>query len=299
MMDRRSFLGGSDAAAAVGLSPYRSRFALWLEKTGQVPEQVRDTEAMAWGRRLEPLVIDEALDVLRLRGVAGMQVEVAHPEHPWMRGHVDALIHEEPDGPAIPLEAKTVGEWSADQWEEGVPDWCLIQVHHYLACLPDAPEAIVAALLGGQRLVIHRIPRDPAAEALLVEQEAAFWRLVESRTPPEVDGSEATSEALRRAFPGREDHPSVQAAPEALAACERFKKARIEVARWEAEQEAAANAIRAALGDATDLLVGDKVLATWRPSVSHRLSSELVKKWYPEVYAECLAEVRMRRLLVK
>ena len=35
---RSHSLGGSDAAAVMGLNPYKSPFALWAEKTGMVPE---------------------------------------------------------------------------------------------------------------------------------------------------------------------------------------------------------------------------------------------------------------------
>ena len=33
--DRRRYIGSSDAAAAVGLNPYKSQLELWLEKTNQ------------------------------------------------------------------------------------------------------------------------------------------------------------------------------------------------------------------------------------------------------------------------
>ena len=38
LVARRHSLGGSDAAAVMGLNPYKSPFALWAEKTGMVPE---------------------------------------------------------------------------------------------------------------------------------------------------------------------------------------------------------------------------------------------------------------------
>lgn len=40
----RFTIGGSEAAAAAGIDPHRSRVGLWLEKTGRVERE--ETEAM-------------------------------------------------------------------------------------------------------------------------------------------------------------------------------------------------------------------------------------------------------------
>lgn len=58
---RRTGIGGSDAAAAVGLNPYKSQLELWLEKTGRDAELPKpdpnDTqEPVYWGTLLEPIV---------------------------------------------------------------------------------------------------------------------------------------------------------------------------------------------------------------------------------------------------
>ena len=58
---RRSGIGSSDAAAAVGLNPYKSQLELWMEKTGRggaLPQLDPNDEAspMYWGTLLEPIV---------------------------------------------------------------------------------------------------------------------------------------------------------------------------------------------------------------------------------------------------
>ena len=55
----RSFtLGGSVAASAAGIDPFRSRVMAWAELTGRVSRE--ESEAVEWGNRLEP-VIDDAM----------------------------------------------------------------------------------------------------------------------------------------------------------------------------------------------------------------------------------------------
>ncbi|SUA78206.1 putative phage-type endonuclease [Pandoraea pnomenusa] len=58
---RKNGIGGSDAAAAVGLSPYMSPLELWLIKTGRDtnlprPDPQDTTEPVFWGVMLEPIV---------------------------------------------------------------------------------------------------------------------------------------------------------------------------------------------------------------------------------------------------
>ena len=58
---RKQGIGSSDAAAAVGLNPYKSQLELWLEKTGRdtslpkLDPQDEDSPAY-WGNILEPIV---------------------------------------------------------------------------------------------------------------------------------------------------------------------------------------------------------------------------------------------------
>ncbi len=58
---RKDGIGSSDAAAAVGLNPYKSQLELWLEKTGRdagLPKSDPHDEESAtyWGNILEPIV---------------------------------------------------------------------------------------------------------------------------------------------------------------------------------------------------------------------------------------------------
>src|SRR5690606_13710999 len=53
----------SDAAAAVGLNPYKSQLELWMEKTGRdadlpKPDPKDTTEPVYWGTLLEPIVAE-------------------------------------------------------------------------------------------------------------------------------------------------------------------------------------------------------------------------------------------------
>lgn len=53
--ERRKSIGGSDAAAVIGMSRFASPYTVWMDKTGRLPEK-EDTEAMRIGRDLEEYV---------------------------------------------------------------------------------------------------------------------------------------------------------------------------------------------------------------------------------------------------
>ena len=201
---RKQGIGSSDAAAAVGLNPYKSQLELWLEKTGRdsnLPKtDPQDEESPAyWGNVLEPIVAwhyskRTKHKVRRINAV----LQHPNPELPWMLANIDREVIGT-DEVQI-LECKTAGINGARLWKEGVPEYVQLQVMHQLA-VTGKQAADVAVLLGGQTLEIHRIERDEQMIARLIELERRFWQYVETDTPPPADGSASAELALRCLYP--------------------------------------------------------------------------------------------------
>jgi len=213
---RRTGIGGSDAAAAVGLNPYQSQLELWLEKTGRdtgliKPDPMDTTEPVYWGALLEPIVA-AAYTQQTGRRVRKLNAVLRHPTVPYMLANLDREIIGAPDVQI--LECKTAGEFGARLWRDGVPEYIQLQVQHQLA-VTGKQAADVAVLLCGQKLEVHRIVRDDALIGQLILLEGRFWQYVVSDTPPPADGSESADAALRCLYPQdsgqtmdfREDRP--------------------------------------------------------------------------------------------
>lgn len=199
---RQGGIGSSDAAAAVGLNPYKSQLELWMEKTGRqdlLPQDDPNDESspMYWGNVLEPIV---AAHYTKRTGnrVRRINAVLQHPSHPWMRANLDREVTGAPDVQI--LECKTAGINGARLWKEGVPEYVQLQVMHQLA-VTGKQAADVAVLLGGQELQVHRIERDDVLITQLIELEARFWQLVETDTAPPADGSDSADLALRCLYP--------------------------------------------------------------------------------------------------
>lgn len=208
---RRSGLGSSDAAAAVGLNPYKSQLELWMEKTGrslnpasadapQGPDAL--DSPLYWGTVLEPLVAEQYARHTghRVRRVNAI-LQHPEPQYSWMLANLDREVVGQ--SAVQILECKTAGLQGARLWKDGVPEYVQLQVMHQLA-VTGQQAADVAVLLGGHQLEIHRLARDEALIERLIEREQAFWWHVETDTPPPADASESAERALRCLYP--EDH---------------------------------------------------------------------------------------------
>lgn len=180
-------IGASQVAAAIGLSPYQRPIDVWLEMTGRKPG-FSGNEATRWGNVLEP--------VIRAAYVEAHQVSVYvpptslwHRELACLKATPDGIVLDERDAWAwVGPQVKNVGLRQAAAWEDGAPDHYAVQAMVEMA-VTGLDRCDFAVLIGGQEYREVTVPRDPSAEASILEAVADFWRLVELDIEPEVDGS--------------------------------------------------------------------------------------------------------------
>jgi putative phage-type endonuclease len=289
-------IGGSEAAAACGLDPYRSRVMLWAQKTGRVmPEH---TEAMRWGLLLEPVVKAE----LEHRGYeitstpeSGYQDEA----RPWLVGHPDGFT--ELDGwPAI-LEVKTGSSWAGREWHEaaGAPLAYVLQCQHYLE-LTGHSFALLACLVGGQRLELRRVTRDDDAIAAMVELEADLVRHVERDEPPPPDGSESAKAALAALYPESDAAQTVRLDRDGwrdFQTLRRRREQRDALDRQIAELE---QRLKARMGDAlTAISPNDETVARWTSYERTTIDTTALRRALPAIADEYETTKTLRRLTIE
>jgi len=298
---RRHGIGGSDAAAIAGLSPWRSQFALWLIKTGQLRDDAEESEAMRWGTLLEPVICDE-FERRNELAVVDRQTCVEDPYEPWRRVTLDGLVVS-PSDRSLPLgiyEGKTTStlRYGLD-WSEGLPDHYALQVQHALSVTAQA-RAWVTCLVGGQRLRVFEVQRDEDVIELLLRFERTFWARVEGRLgPPPVDGSVHTTaairEALRASTPGKAVELPAELAPTLKALVE--AKSAIKVAEgWAREAQ---NALMVSMGDAEVAYLDGREVVTWREHEEHRLDQKALREAEPALAERYTRTSTVRTFLVK
>lgn len=171
---RADKIGSSDAAAILGLDPYRSAADVYLEKTGQAAgfEGNDNTDR---GELLEPAIIEYAM----------RELGWAHCGRDRMFTHASGLLVSNldacaPDNGEI-IEAKTTVDptgWGQDGTDE-VPERVLAQVHHQFVCVPSARVAWVPVLMPGFKKFdfrLYKVARNDELCAAVEQQGLDFMR---------------------------------------------------------------------------------------------------------------------------
>ena len=256
--ERRLGIGGSDVAAIFGLSSYKTRYQLYLEKLGLLDTDSNTNELMYWGNRLESIIIDE------FEKRNNVEVEtpdtVIHPCFDFMRANLDGYI------PATNhvLEIKCANYHAMKQWGEpgsdNIPLPYLLQVAHYVACT-NAKGAVIAVLVGGNEYREYYYKRNYDLENDMIEEISAFWDCVMSKTePPAVSMVDITLK-----FPMHIRFKEVIAQQEHFNAIEQYNHAKREIKALKELQEEAKFVIASHMKDAEMLVdIDSNVLATYK-----------------------------------
>ena len=300
---RRSGIGSSDAAAALGLNPYKSQLELWMEKTGRQSQTTEPTEEekltspLHWGQILEPIVADHYAQHTGHR-VQRVNAILQHVDHPWMLANLDREIVGN-DAVQI-LECKTTGIHGARLWKQGVPEYVQLQVMHQLA-VTGQQSADVAVLLGGHELQIHRIERDDDMIEQLIALERQFWEYVQSDTPPPADGTDSADKALKALFP-KDDGEVVDFSqePELDQAFTELQQVRQTLDAAKKAETRLRHRLQQAMGSATQANFSTGRI-TWKQSqASKRLDGKSLQKDHPALCANYLTSVPgSRRFVVR
>ena len=215
---RATGIGGSDAAAILGLSGYGSPYTVAMEKTLGIKEARSDEEQerLDWGKALEPLIITAFAHKTGMRVHPGA-AWVRHPEAPFIFANVDGLIPGAdgeatwttlvpPDlrdlGPGI-FEGKCAGQ--DDGWgttsDPRVPTSYWVQAQHYMAVL-DRLWTGFGALINGNRLEVRFVLRDDAWIAgVWWPKLTAFWTDIQAGRLPDPFNPDTDGPVLRARFP--------------------------------------------------------------------------------------------------
>lgn len=245
---RRTGIGGSDAVAIMGQSVWRSPYAVWASKMGLVEDDLDQSisEAAQWGTILESPVREEWERRTGLRAIPCTHGFIRDIALPCLIASPDGLVGDE-EG----LEIKAVNERKGGEWEDDVPLGYQIQCQHYLG-VTGRKRWHVAALIGGQKLVIATVERNERFISALRAKLSTWWEQhVIRKIAPEVDASESTTNAIKRAFAKEIEGEPIEFAAEFEEYYKDLKLYKKTVANMEKEIDIIENKIKATLGTAS------------------------------------------------
>lgn len=290
LAERRKGIGGSDVAAILGLSRWRTAVDVWLDKRGLSAEHL-ETEAMRFGTLLEPIVLDEFTRRTGYEVRRGLPIQTSE-EHPWMLASLDGLIEDE----LAIVEAKTAR--TADGWgEDGsadIPVYYHTQVAHYMA-VTGAKIAYVPVLIGGQDFRIFAVDRDEGFIADLIEAEREFWEAnVLAGIPPAP-----TTAADALLLWARDNGTSVEADDELAETVAKLKAVKAEIKVLEERAAFLDDRLRIAFAEHATLTHRGQVLATFKAQTARRLDVKSLESAHPGIASAFRRESTSRVLRLK
>jgi putative phage-type endonuclease len=264
MNDRANFIGGSDAGAVLGVSPWSTPYQTWLHKGPNAQQELIDPEReklFRRGKRLEPVVLEMLLDEYPGLALLKRNARYADQEHGFLAAEIDAEVSFEDE--VTNIEIKTVSPFAASEWgmqgTDEIPLAYAAQVLHGLM-VTRRKLCIVAALIGADDLRIHNVVFDAEFVATMREREVQFWR---DNVLAGVAPDPITTRDLRLRYP-RDSGAEIEATTEIVDIVTTLGSLKTEQGTLHKRIEAQENAVKSYMGDAATLRHNGATLGTWK-----------------------------------
>lgn len=249
---RQQGIGGSDVPAILGLSPYKSRLTLWLEKRGEIDP------APVGAAAERGVILEDAVATMysrqtgrRLRQSHGMYVR---RDAPWMYASLDRLTVGA-DQRIVEVKTSASPAWSLHP----VPPDVVAQVRWQMI-VTGLRTVDVAALLGGLVFRVETVEADDAVHDEIVAEVSAFWQSVQDGVQPAP--SHLDTSLLGSVYRGDPDE-TIYGTESDAALLRRYLEARAAAASADREVADVEVQIKDAMRSATRL-DADGIIATWR-----------------------------------
>ena len=292
---RMNYLGGSDVAAALGRSPYKTPLQLWLEKTGRQEPEVSNSVA-EFGQVFEPVMAAKFQQQtgMRLRNITE---PYQHQKHPFLRANIDRQIVSGPNRSTGVLELKTTTSWRLKALDGDYPDDWYDQLQHYLM-LTGYDYAYLFVFERDTAEYHHPklIERDKGRIKQNTDRLIEWWhRYVVQDQPPEPVNTDDTL----LLYPESHDSVVTEASEHVLAQLHNLRKIKDRKKELDQQEEALKTTIQEYMGSAEKLVYGGQTLATWKNQQSVRLDSRKLKQEQPDIYQKFSQTNHTRRFTLK
>lgn len=294
---RRKGIGGSDAGAIMGVSPWKSPVDVYLDKLG-LTESSPDNKATHWGRKLERIVAKEYAE--RTGYKLSKPRPVKHAERPWMMASLDNMATTPNDENRL-VEVKTANQYMTDKWgDEGtddVPEEYLLQCVHYMV-VTGVFVVDIPVLIGGQDFRIYTVEYEKELADMLIKRESEFWHnhVLKKIPPPPMSGQDVeTLYAIDNGLALMATEDQVKRVHE----LRDLKRTIKDLGDREVELK---DELKIVLGENTALVDEDnKALVTWKRSKdSRKFNAKRLKEEEPDIHEQFMDTTPgSRRFLVK
>ena len=292
-IDRRKFIGGSDVAAILGLSPWKTPLELYEEKImprSPLPDKNKE-RIFARGKIMEPYVLRLFKRENGLK-IAARNRRYIDDEYDFLRAEIDA---ETVDGENI--EIKTCNPFKAKLWGEEhtdeIPLFYTAQAMHGLM-ITKRDVCHFGVLIGSDDFRTYIVKRDNELIDMIRSKEVEFWRRIQNRNPPPATSMDDIAR-LYKTNSGK----TIEASTDVLCACNDLLEIKKRLSVLTKKKEELEEKIKLFMADATELKSGRTTLATWRPQNKQTLDQLLFKESHPDIYEKFTKTVESRVFRLK
>ena len=287
-------LGGSEVATVLGINPYKTAYKLWQEKVSDEIEVI-ENKFTIWGNLLEGPIADEYMRQTGNIVVEDKKIRI-HSEHRELFVNLDRVVMQ--DGIAIGIvEIKTTTQRNYNYWQkdaddcvEGIPLTYYCQVQHELSVSNMPWCDLVFGLIDARELVIRRITRD---DEYIKRQNTAlvgWWNayVVQNVAPPMTAAEYSFVDPMAESY--------VEATGEIAELYANLKGKKETLKSLDKEIERDEDKIKEFMGDRENLILIDKVIASWKMQKRESIDSKKLKSEMPDI-AEKYNKVSQFRVL--
>ena len=282
-LDRRKGIGGSDIAAIMGLSPFRTALDVFLEKT--TDGEGADSQCMQRGRRLEKYILEEYAE----RNEEELEVNIPvikSKEYPFLIGHIDAKVKDK----NIIVEAKSVAGF-ASIWNDEIPIYYRTQVAHY-ASIADADRVDVAVLFDRWNFACYTYWRNKELEAKIKKTAIDFWNNhIIKGIPPAPEKIEDAQKMYSKVSNQEEE---IEINKEIELSVKELQKITVEKKELKEKEETIKLDIMKYMKDKEFLVKDDRKLVSWKTQDRNLFDITKFKVEHPAIYKSYLNKNTMR-----
>ena len=325
---RRRGIGGSDVAAVLQLSPWRTPLDVWNDKLGLSPEHEM-TSSLYWGTTLEQVVAKEFANRTGFK-LQKVNHQFVDPDNDWAIANIDrAIINptiakrvrplemtekeiakygNRPITTDIAFEAKTAHAFTADLWgpsqeleiqqnnlrtEHEIPLYYETQIQWYCGIL-RLRGMYLAVLIGGSDFRMYWIDARPDVFQVIKEKCSAFWNNhVLTKTPPEPINIEDVLKLY-----GKSNGKAIEAQGDLAINYGEYARLNGEIKELKKQQDAVKAKIAIDMKDNEILTLDGKKVLTYKTQTSKRFDSDSFKQEHLNDYFDYLKESSTRVMRV-
>ncbi|WP_367362830.1 YqaJ viral recombinase family protein [Mesotoga sp.] len=157
---------------------------------------------------------------------------------------------------------------------------------------------VIAALIGGNKFIYKHFDRDEEFISSLISLESEFWKRVEDKNPPPMDGSDDSSEVLNILYPKAVPESSISLPYDTADTIQRLIQLKQSIKELEDEKAEKENRLKELLGENETGYV-EKWRVDWKSYTSTRLDTKALKNSQPNIYQEFSRETESRRFSIR